>query len=415
MKVYKFGGASVKSANAVRNVAKIIKGNSELIVVVSAMGKTTNMMESLVKSYFKNDGNTTGFFTEFKTFHIEICNELFKNGETPKSIISLFSELENKLQKLPSLDFNFEYDQFVGFGEMVSTQIVSEYLNSVNLRNCWIDIRTCLRTDDNFRDAAVDWQLTEKLMQQVFSFDSETLYITQGFLGSTTANLTTTLGREGSDFTAAIIGNVLNAENVSIWKDVPGVLNADPKKMNDAVKIDELSYREAIEMAYSGAQVIHPKTMKPLHNKHIPLLVKSFIAPAEPGSVIHQIDHKLRLQPVFITKENQVLITISPIDFSFITIEDINEVVAILHKNRIRINLIQQSAIDFNLVIDFPEVDLKEVLKTLSENYIARYNTRLSLHTIRHFNNDVIHKIKAGKKVFLEQNSRRTARLLTNQ
>ena len=415
MKVFKFGGASVKSADAVRNVAKIIEGNSNLVVVISAMGKTTNLMESLVKSYFKNDGNASGFFAEFKTFHTDICNELFKNGETPKSIISLFSELENKLQKPPSLDFNFEYDQFVGFGEMVSTRIVSEYLNSANLKNRWIDIRTCLRTNDNFRDATVEWQLTEKLMQQVFSFENETLYITQGFLGSTTSNLTTTLGREGSDFTAAIIGNILDAENVSIWKDVPGVLNADPKKMNDAVKIDELSYREAIEMAYSGAQVIHPKTMKPLHNKRIPLLVKSFVAPAEPGSVIHQIDHKLQLQPVFITKENQVLITISPIDFSFITIEDINEVVAILHKNRIRINLIQQSAIDFNLVIDCPEADLNEVLKTLSENYIARYNTGLTLHTIRHFNDNVIQKIKAGKKVFLEQNSRRTARLLTNQ
>jgi aspartate kinase len=283
MKVFKFGGASVKSADAVRNVAKIIEGNSNLVVVISAMGKTTNLMESLVRSYFKNDGNASGFFAEFKTFHTDICNELFKNGETPKSIISLFLELENKLQKPPSLDFNFEYDQFVGFGEMVSTRIVSEYLNSANLRNCWVDIRTCLRTDDNFRDATVDWQLTEKLMQQVFSFKNETLYITQGFLGSTTSNLTTTLGREGSDFTAAIIGNILDAENVSIWKDVPGVLNADPKKMNDAVKIDELSYREAIEMAYSGAQVIHPKTMKPLHNKRIPLLVKSFVAPAEPG------------------------------------------------------------------------------------------------------------------------------------
>ena len=415
MKVFKFGGASVKSADAVRNVAKIIEGNSNLVVVISAMGKTTNLMESLVKSYFKNDGNAADSFAEFKTFHTDICNELFINGETPKSIISLFSELQNKLQKPPSLDFNFEYDQFVGFGEMVSTRIVSEYLNSANLKNRWIDIRTCLRTNDNFRDATVEWQLTEKLMQQVFSFENETLYITQGFLGSTTSNLTTTLGREGSDFTAAIIGNILDAENVSIWKDVPGVLNADPKKMNDAVKIDELSYREAIEMAYSGAQVIHPKTMKPLHNKRIPLLVKSFVAPAEPGSVIHQIDHKLQLQPVFITKENQVLITISPIDFSFITIEDINEVVAILHKNRIRINLIQQSAIDFNLVIDCPEADLNEVLKTLSENYIARYNTGLTLHTIRHFNDNVIQKIKAGKKVFLEQNSRRTARLLTNQ
>ncbi len=413
MKVFKFGGASVKDAEAVRNVAKIIDGNRNLVVVISAMGKTTNLMESLVKSYFQNDGNAPNIFAEFKTFHLKICNELFTNNTTPEPVLSLFTELENRLNITPSLDFNFEYDQFVGFGEMVSTRIISEYLNFVQVKNRWIDIRTCLRTDNNFRDAAVNWQLTEKLMQQVFSFKSDDLYITQGFLGSTKSNLTTTLGREGSDYTAAIIGNVLNAENVSVWKDVPGVLNADPKKRTDAEKIDELSYREAVEMAYSGAQIIHPKTMKPLHNKQIPLLVKSFVTPANPGSVIHHINYKLQLQPVFITKENQVLLTISPIDFSFITIEDINEIVAVLHAHRIKINLIQQSAIDFNLVVDTPETDLNSVLRLLSENYIAHYNTNLTLHTIRHFNSAVIQEIKKNKKVYLEQNSRRTARLLT--
>ena len=413
MKVFKFGGASVKNADAVRNLAQILNEyNDNLVVVISAMGKTTNLMESLVKAYFNNEGKTNEIFHQFKSYHIEICNELFDEGETPKAIKTLFSELENKLTKTPSLDFNFEYDQVVGFGEMVSTQIVSEYLNSVELKNVWIDIRTCLRTDDKFRDASVDWKWTRKLVQQVFNFENEKLYVTQGFIGATTSNLPTTLGREGSDFTAAILGNVLNAEDVSIWKDVPGVLNADPKKMEGTVKIDELSYREAIEMSYSGAQVIHPKTMKPLHNKGIPLLVKSFFSPKEDGTLIHKIDHKLQLQPVFIIKENQVLITISPKDFSFISIEDINEIVGILHKNRININLIQQSAIDFNLVVDFPEVDLNVVLKYLSENYIARYNTNLTLHTIRHFNEEVLQKIKIDKKLYLEQNSRRTARLL---
>ncbi|NOR74262.1 MAG: aspartate kinase, partial [Draconibacterium sp.] len=322
---------------------------------------------------------------------------------------------ENKLAQTPSLDFNFEYDQIVGFGEMVSTQIVSEYLNSIKLKNSWIDIRTCLRTDDKFRDASVNWTLTEKLVQQGFNFESEKLYITQGFLGSTTSNLTTTLGREGSDFTAAILGNILNAEDVSIWKDVEGVLNADPKIMKDAVKIGELSYREAIEMSYSGAQVIHPKTMKPLHNKGIPLLVKSFFSPKEDGTIIHKVDHKLLLQPVFIVKDKQVLITISPKDFSFISIEDINEIVQIIHKNRIKINLIQQSAIDFNLVVDYPETDLNIVLKSLSKNYFALYNTGLTLHTIRHFNNEAIQKIKKDNKIYLEQNSRKTARLLIKQ
>jgi aspartate kinase len=414
MKVFKFGGASVKNADAVRNVAQIIKNYEDnLVVVISAMGKTTNLMESLVKAYF--DGSDWAeILNQFRNYHSEICGELF-DGETPNSVITLYYELESKLNKTPSLNFNFEYDQVVSFGEMVSTTIVSEYLNAAGLNNNWIDIRSCLRTDDKYRDASVDWDWTEKLITKVFDFDSSNLFITQGFVGATTSNLTTTLGREGSDFTAAIIGNVLNASDVSIWKDVPGVLNADPKKMADAVKIDELSYREAIEMSFSGAQVIHPKTMKPLHNKKIPLLVKSFVSPKDKGTLIHAIDHKLQLQPVFIVKENQVLITISPKDFSFISIEDINEIVSVLHKNRIKINLIQQSAIDFNLVVDFPESDLNEVLKGFAKDYYAHYNTDLTLHTIRHFNDEALHKIKYEKKIYLEQNSRRTARLLIKQ
>lgn len=411
MKVFKFGGASVKNADAVRNVAQIIKNyDDNLVVVISAMGKTTNLMESLVRAYFEGP-DWVGILNQFRNYHSEICNELF-DGEIPNSVISLYYELESKLNKAPSLDFNFEYDQVVSFGEMVSTTIVSEYLNAAGLKNNWIDIRTCLRTDDKYRDASVDWGWTEKLINRVFDFDSAKLFITQGFVGATTSNLTTTLGREGSDFTAAILGNVLNADDVSIWKDVPGVLNADPKKMKDAVKIDELSYREAIEMSYSGAQVIHPKTMKPLHNKQIPLLVKSFVSPEDEGTLIHAIDYKLQLQPVFIVKENQVLITISPKDFSFISIEDINEIVSVLHKNRIKINLIQQSAIDFNLVVDFPEADLNEVLKGFAEDYYAHYNTELTLHTIRHYNEEALQRIKSGKNIYLEQNSRRTARLL---
>lgn len=416
MKVFKFGGASVKNADAVKNVARIVEQyNENLVVVISAMGKTTNLMESLVKAYFNQENNVKDILGRFKSYHSTICAELFEDKKTPESVFSLFIELENKLNKAPSLNFNFEYDQVVSFGEMVSTKIVSAYLNSIELNNTWIDIRTCLRTDDKFRDASVDWDWTETLMQQTFNFRDNPIYITQGFIGATTSSLTTTLGREGSDFTAAIIGNVLNAENVSIWKDVPGVLNADPKKMENAVIINELSYREAIEMSYSGAQVIHPKTMKPLHNKNIPLFVKSFVAPKDAGSVIHKIDHKLNLQPVFIVKEKQVLITISPKDFSFISIEDINEIVDVLQKNRIRINLIQQSAIDFNLVVDYPEADLNFVLSHFSDNYIAYYNTDLTLHTIRHFTEDALQKMKSNVKVYLEQNSRRTARLLVKQ
>ncbi|MBT3383656.1 MAG: aspartate kinase [Prolixibacteraceae bacterium] len=412
MKVFKFGGASVKSAEAVRNVLQILKGyNENIVVVISAMGKTTNLLETLAKAYFEKSDNKWSVFQKFRNYHTDISDLLFDKN-TPESISILLTELENKLRIPPSFDFNFEYDQIVSYGELVSTRLVSEYLNFAGFTNSWIDIRTCLRTNNKFRDATVDWDLTEKLVQQVLNFEEEKLYVTQGFIGATKPNLTTTLGREGSDFTAAILGNVLNAEDVSIWKDVPGVLNADPKKMEGAVKIDELSYREAIEMSYSGAQVIHPKTMKPLHNKGIPLLVKSFVSPLEKGTVIHEVDHKLQLQPVFIVKENQVLITISPIDFSFISIEDINKVAYLLQENRIKVNLIQQSAIDFNLVVDFPEVDLNPILKKLSENYIARYNTDLKLITIRHFNKEALHKMKKDKKIYLEQNSRLTARLV---
>lgn len=413
MKVFKFGGASVKDADAVRNVANILKQyNENLVVVISAMGKTTNLMERMVKAFFENSEIKWEILEYFKVFHSEVCSELFDDNRTPRSVLHLYTTLEEKLTNTPSHDFNFEYDQIVNFGEMVSTTIVSEYMNWVGIKNKWVDIRSCLITDDVFRDASVDWEWTEKLCQKEFNFHEQQLFITQGFIGATLSNLTTTLGREGSDFTAAIIGNVLNAETVAIWKDVPGILNADPKKMEGAEKINELSYREAIEMAYSGAQVIHPKTMKPLHNKGIPLLVKSFIAPNDTGSVIHKINYKLLLQPVYIEKDDQVLITISPKDFSFINIDDINKIVNLLQENRFKINLIQQSAIDFNLVVDRPETDIEPVLQQLSENYLTRYNTKLTLYTVRHFNNTALNKIKQKRKIYLQQNSRMTARLL---
>lgn len=416
MKVFKFGGASVKNGDAVRNVAQILKRyNNNLVVVISAMGKTTNLMERLVKAYFEKEDSTSSIFDEFRSYHLGICDELFGVEKTPKTVLFLLSELENKLKTTPSLDFNFEYDQVVSYGEMASTKIVSEYFNSIGFENKWIDIRTCLRTDDKFRDASVDWELTEKLVPETFNFIDEKLYVTQGFVGATTSNLTTTLGREGSDFTAAILGNVLNAEDVSIWKDVPGVLSADPKKMEGTVKIDALSYREAVEMTHSGAQVIHPKTMKPLHNKKISLYVKSFLAPNDSGTVIHEIDHKIELPPIFILKENQVLVTLSPIDFSFISIEDIDRVVNFLKGNRVSVTLMQQSAIDLNLVLDAPEINLDEIFVELSPFYSIRYNTGLTLITIRHYTEETLDWMVKEKDIYLEQHSRLTARMLVKQ
>lgn len=416
MKVYKFGGASVKDADAVKNVAKIINNESALLIaVISAMGKTTNLLELLIKAYFDKTGKKEAVFQEFKDNHLRIVAGLFGENIVPTSINELFSELEMKLKKKPSFDYNFEYDQIICFGELVSTAIVSEYLNLIGTNNQWIDVRTCLRTDDMYRDANVDWEWTEELVREVFTFDDQKLYITQGFIGSTPANLTTTLGREGSDFTAAILGSSLNAEGVYIWKDVPGVLSADPKKMEGTVKIAELSYREAVEMTHSGAQVIHPKTMKPLHNKSIPLYVKSFASPEEPGTIIHEINHKIKHPPIFILKENQVLITLSSKDFSFINIEDIDRVVNFLLENRVKVTLMQQSAIDLNLVIDAPEVDLKELFRELSHFYTILYNTDLVLVTIRHYTEEVLDWMVKEKDIYLEQHSRLTARMLVKQ
>jgi aspartate kinase len=416
MKVYKFGGASVKDAEAVINVARIINGQPDnLIVVISAMGKITNLLETLVKAYFEKADRKWEIFNQFKNYHLEITDKLFDGNGTPETVVSLFTELESKLNKKPSLDYNYEYDQIICYGELVSTQIVSDYLNFAGKPNLWVDVRNCLRTDDRYRDASVDWGLTEKLAKEIFQFDKYSLYVTQGFIGSTITNQTSSLGREGSDFTAAILGNVLNAESVSIWKDVPGVLSADPKKMDGTVKIDALSYREAVEMTHSGAQVIHPKTMKPLHNKGIPLYVKSFMSPEASGTVIHAIDHKIDLPPIFILKENQVLVTLSPKDFSFISIEDIDRVVNFLIKNRVKITLMQQSAIDLNLVLDAPEARWEEIFNELKPYYSVRYNTNLTLITIRHYTEEVLDWMVKEKDIYLEQHSRLTARMLVKQ
>lgn len=416
MKVFKFGGASVKDSPAVRNLAKILNGyNENQVVVISAMGKTTDLLETLVKSYFEKNDKKWEIFERFKNYHIEICEQLFGLGGTPASVIEQFAELEKKLKKAPSLDYNFEYDQIISYGELVSTCIVSEFLNATGKINQWVDARSIIRTDDLYRDANIDWELTEEFCRETFTFNGCNLYITQGFIGSTPANITTTLGREGSDYTAAIIGNVMDAESVSFWKDVPGVLSADPKKMEGTTKIDALSYREAVEMTHSGAKVIHPKTMKPLHNKKIPLYVKSFLAPDDPGTVIREIDHKIQLPPIFILREHQVLITLSPKDFSFINIEDIDRVVNFLIENRVKVTLMQQSAIDLNLVLDGQEADWDWLMHELSPFYTIRYNTGLTLITIRHYTEEVLDWMVKEKDIYLEQHSRLTARMLVKE
>lgn len=412
MKVYKFGGASVKDAAGIRNVASIIsQGNGDLIVVVSAMGKTTNLLETLVKAHFNGWDETMEIFEDFSRFHLEVSEELFGKGSVPEAIPAMLGEVRKRLGMPPSLLYDFEYDQFICYGELLSSLIVSHFLEAAGQANRWVDIRVSLRTDDKYRDASVNWKWTEMLINNTFQFNGTSLYVTQGFIGSTVTNLTTSLGREGSDYTAAILANLLNAESVTIWKDVPGVLNADPKFFTDTVLLKELSYREAIEMTYSGAQVIHPKTMKPLHNKNIPLHVRSFLNPSEPGTIIHQVDHLLELTPVFITRGNQVLITFSPYDFSFITPEDISRVFALVSGKGLKVNLIQKSAIDLSLLADAPEMGLETIILDLRKDYEVKYNTGLTLITIRHYTSDAIEKLTAGRKIFLEQYSRLTAKI----
>jgi aspartate kinase len=413
MKVFKFGGASVRDATGVRNVVSILsKYTDELIVVVSAMGKTTDLLETLAKAHFNSWDETTGIYSDFRKFHLDVSAELFESESAiPPAVFKLLDDMENKLTLPPSLLFDFEYDQFICYGELISSLILSCYLERNGQPNRWVDIRLSLRTDDTFREASVNWKWTEMLVNNTFQFSQNRLYVTQGFIGSTVTNLTTSLGREGSDFTAAILGSILNAESVTIWKDVPGVLNADPKKFTETVLLKELSYREAIEMTYSGSQVIHPKTMKPLYNKNIPLLVRSFVHPEAPGTIIHQLDHTLELTPVFITKGNQVLITFSPYDFSFITPDDISRVFALVSAKGLKVNLIQKTAIDLNLLVDAPELGLETIMLDLRKEYEVKYNTGLTLVTIRHYTLESIEKLTAGKKIYMEQYSRLTAKI----
>lgn len=414
MQVFKFGGASVSSAPSINNAANIIRMfPGSKVIVISAMGKTTNALEDLVKAYFKNNENKAVVFETIKSYHFEIMKQLANGNKVDWTIVdTLFDTLEERICDAPSMNFDYEYDQVVSYGELISTAIISSFYNSIGLSNKWIDIRKCLITDNTYRDANVNWTLSEMQVKNAFKLGINEIIITQGFLGGTTTNHTTTLGREGSDYTAAILANLLGAQDVTIWKNVPGIMNADPDFFPATKKLDELSYREAIELSYSGAKVIHPKTIKPLQNKRIPLLVKSFENPENEGTVIHDIDHKLDLVPIFINKQKQALITLTPEDFSFINIHSVSEVFSLFAKYRLKVSLIQQSAIDLSLAFDEPEQGVEELIVELRKTFGARYNTGLELITIRYYNQEAIDEIATGRQLFIEQKTRRTARLL---
>lgn len=416
MVVFKFGGASVKTADAVRNIGTILQNFREenIVVVVSAMGKTTNALERIIEAYAS--GNPEALKQEYNqldSYHKEIVEGLFEDKSHPvhKAVRDLLDDLTERLTKAPTLNFDYDYDQLICYGEMLSTTIIAHYLNHTGITTRWMDIRRSLKTDNTWREARVDWELSEKLVNEHFTFNGEKILITQGFLGSTINDQTTSLGREGSDYTAAILAYMLKAENVTIWKDVPGVLNADPKYFDDTVLLDRLSYLDAIELAYFGTSVIHPKTIKPLQNRNINLYVKSFLDPEAPGTVVGNLTYDT-LTPSFIFKMDQVLIRTSPLDFSFINENNLQEIFGILGKHSMKINLMQNSAISFKMIVNNDKRKLRAVVDELEKKYKVAYQTGLELVTIRYFDQSTIDRVMINKELILEQRGVQNTELL---
>ena len=402
MKVYKFGGASVKNAQGVRNLAQIIKNHNNLVVVVSAMGKTTNMLEEVTHNYFYNLPNT---LQKVKDFHFDIAADLFHASHPIfDEINNLFVEIEWAIEDRPTSTYSFEYDQIVSVGELLSTKIVAAYLLQQEINIQWTDARDLIRTDNRYRNARIDWDLTKDLICK--SFNQSGIYITQGFIGCTSENFTTTLGREGSDFSAAIIAYALDSDEIIIWKDVPGFLNADPTYFESTELLKEIPYSEAIELAYFGAKVVLPRTIQPLQIKRIPLIVKSFINPENDGSKIGDFDNITPFVPSFIVKPNQMLLSLSTKDLSFIIEEHISQIFSLFADNGIAVNMMQNSALSFSVCFDNDLVKTNPLIETLQENYSIKYNTNVTLYTIRHYDSESVNKVKKDKKVLLEQKSR---------
>jgi len=405
MRIYKFGGASVKDSNAIQNLFLILnqKGYDKTLLVISAIGKTTNAFEVVVKNYFQNKDELQHSINEIFKFHNQILLDLFsnKNHEVFKDIHLIFENLKGFLKRNKSPNYSFVYDQVVPNGELLSTKIISAYLNFKGIKSNWMDSRDLIKTDSNYRDADLHWDITQKnILNQV---DQKLLNITQGFIGSNKNNFNTTLGREGSDYSAAIFAYCLNADSLTIWKDVPGVLNADPRVFKNPVLLESVSYTEAIELAFYGASVIHPKTLQPLQKKEIPLFVKSFLKPDEAGTAIYR-GVKIKPEvPCFIVKRNLNLLKLSSLDFSFIVEENISEIFQILHENKMKVDLIQNSAISFSVCIFDKFNRLKELLAILKGTFQVECIENVNLFTIRHFNETSSKEILKNNELILEQ------------
>lgn len=415
MKIFKFGGASIKDAQGVKNVTTVLKktGEKDLVVVISAMGKMTNALEEVVTAHLAKSDTLKDHLLTVETYHYDILKELFPNKEHAiyKAVLGLLDQLKGFLTSSKSKNHAFVYDQIVSYGELISTTIVSTYLSEENIKNTWLDVRGCIKTDDNYRDAKVDWEVTQKRIIDKVSPTGIT--ITQGFLGAEHKNnFTTTLGREGSDYTAAIFAYCLNGESVTIWKDVPGVLNADPRYFSKTQLLNKISYREAIELAFYGASVIHPKTLQPLQRKEIPLYVKSFYNPEDEGTCVGKgvtLDPKTSC---FILKNNQVLISLSSLDFSFMMEDNIGDVFKWLHEYKMKVELIQNSAISFSVCVDNKYDKLDELLVKLREKFKVKWNEGVTLYTIRHSVPSEIKALTRDRNVLLKQESRDTVQII---
>ncbi|MBC8755634.1 aspartate kinase [Kordia sp. YSTF-M3] len=414
MKIFKFGGASVKDANGVKNLVKVLQevGYDTTLIVVSAMGKTTNAIEVVIKNYFDESNELQASVQEIVKYHNEILLELFPNEQHQiyNDIKKLFEEMQGFLGRNKSPDYDYVYDQLVSFGELISTKIISAYLNSISIETTWLDVRELIKTDTSYRDAKVNWEVTQQNIK--LNVNTSKLNITQGFIGSDPNNFTTTLGREGSDYTAAIFAYCLNAGSVTIWKDVPGVLNADPRYFENAQLLHKISYREAIELAFYGASVIHPKTLQPLQRKEIPLFVKSFLNPKGDGTAVTKGMGITPNIPCFIVKKNQVLISLSSLDFSFIVEENISEIFKLLHDCKMKVDVIQNSAISFSVCVDNKFDNLDKLLNILRSKFKVTYNKDVSLYTIRHFTESAIEGLQKEKEILLEQRAQQTIQLV---
>ncbi|MFM7218288.1 MAG: aspartate kinase [Bacteroidota bacterium] len=421
MRVFKFGGASVKDAAAVRNVVSILGmfNKEQLVVVVSAMGKTTNALEAVVHSYVSGDGKWKERLQVVRDYHKEIIDTLGfpKEHAVRTDTERSFVEIEWIAEEAPTRGFNWSYDQIVSQGELLSTTIIHHYLLLQGISNQLLDVRDVLMTDNTYREGKIDWSLSGKLIPEKVSslFKSSPIVLTQGFIGSTSENFTTTLGREGSDYTAAIFAHCMDAKEMVVWKDVPGILSADPKFYDDAVKLEQLSYRDAIELTYYGATVIHPKTIKPLENKRIPLRVASFMAPEDKGTQVGDFAGTKPLVPCFIFKSDQILFSISSKDFSFIAEENLSGIFALFAKHRVKINMMQNSAISFSICADNDPMKVPSLVDEISKEFKVLYNEHLRLITVRHYYPSTIEQLTKGKTILLEQRSRQTAQVVIKE